>query len=338
MKLFQKLFRHIGIDLGSTRVRIWDPDLGVVIDEPTAIAVDNQTGKVVAVGHDAAQMKGRLAGQVTVHHPVQAGLIDDPQILQGFLQVLLQKVITSPYFFRPVVMVSLPSYADPVAKQAMIEVLYQVGAREVYTIAQPLAAAIGAGVPIADASGSFVLHAGGGVVEGGIISLGSLVASQTELHAGLVADELIQQAVAAEYQLRVSQEVADRIKREIGGIGLSEGQYLASGQDVGSGAPREVMVQAEVISLALQPLADRYLQLMQRLLEKVPPELTVDVIDKGMLMSGGLAQLAGLDQFLVEELGVSAAVVEDTDRVVITGIGTALQHLDLFKESLGYLR
>jgi rod shape-determining protein MreB and related proteins len=336
MQFLGRVFRHIGIDLGSTRVRVWNGDRGVVLDESACLAIDQKTKKIVAFGEDARLMEGRVSRDMSVVWPIKQGVIDQPDMAVALVRVLLNKVIARGSFWRPAVMVSVPSGADVVARQALVSAVYRAGAREVYLIAQPLAAAIGAGVPIADASGTFILHLGGGVVEGAIISLGSIVKAKMEISAGLAIDKAIQQQLESTQQLVVSRQMAAELKHVVGTLTERAHEQLVSGQDLVTGAPKEIMISSQDLKPALQPFAERYLELLQRVLEIVPPELTADIIDKGMVMSGAAAQLHGLDQYLVHKLGISVVVVEQPHLSVINGIGTALEHLDLFKESLGY--
>jgi rod shape-determining protein MreB len=336
MNLFNQLSRRIGIDLGSTRTRIWHDQHGFMLDEATCLAVDERVSKVVAIGDEAAAMKGRAPEHIKIYYPIKNGVVDDPAIAQAFLRTILQKVITYTYFFRPVIMASITSVADDIDRQTLTDLLYTVGAREVYLISQPLAAAIGAEIPIADASGSFVLHLGGGVVEGGIISFGSLVAAEGITQAGQYADELIQKYLEQEKSLLISLRVAEVIKQKLSSCGERKAEKLISGQDILTTAPKEVLIDAKLVSQALKSLATNYADLMKRVIEKIPPELTSDVIDKGMLLTGSWAKWHGLDSYLVKELGISVSVVEEPNKVVIKGVATALKHLDLFKESLGY--
>lgn len=307
-----------------------------MVDEPTCLAVDERSQKVVAIGDNALQLTGRTAEYVRIYHPVQQGIIEYPEVTVAFLRVMLQRVIRTSYFFRPVMMVSVPAQIDDYAKQTVVDVFHQVGAREVYTIAQPLAAAIGAGVPIADTSGSFVLQLGGSLVEGGVISLGSIVDSERDWHGGERLDEAIKTQVQQQLSLEISPEEAEKLKHHLATLLDQTNQMLVTGQDLVEGVPKEVEVTSEDVYPEVARVADLYVELIKKLLERIPPELTSDLIDKGLLLSGGLANLSGLDQFLVKKLGVSVAVVENPAHAVIKGVGTALDHLDLFKESMGY--
>ncbi len=329
-------FTHlIGIDFGTQYTRIWSDSKGMVINEPTVIATD-QNNKVIAVGTDAAEMAGRVTQGITLHQPVQHGRLYDASIAKALLRVWLQEVLGIQYLLSPVVMVSVPVGATQAAQQAIVELMYDLGAREVFVIAQPLAAAIGAGVPIADASGTLLFQLGAGVVEAAMISLGSVVASQTSDKAGEYIDSRVQFAVKQYHGVIISQHTAEELKWVAPVVAGAEGQQLVMGQEAGSNAPIEVNVPVATFSLPVQQIAAQYLKLVQKLLSQVPPELTGDVLDKGMLLAGGLAQLPELDQWLTEELGIPVTVVEEPELVVIKGISTALEHRNEFKQSLGY--
>jgi rod shape-determining protein MreB len=335
--LFKQINRRIGIDLGSTRIRIWSELDGIVVDEPSYIAVDETLGKVVGVGKEAQDMIGRVSGNVTVSQPIKNAMIQDLPLVNAMLRVFLQKIIHSPYFFRPTMMVSVPSTLTEVEKRAMTDMFYALGAREVFFIDQVLAAAIGAGVPIADASGSFLLQLGGGIVEGGIISLGSLVATESTDLAGQHLDENIQRIVRKEKLLNVGSRAAEHMKMKLGSaLENAQQEMQVTGQDVLQTIPKEMVIDSATISPAILQLLEKYVQLVKRLFEKIPSELTTDIIDKGMLLSGGMAQLDGLDVFLLSRLGVSVSVVDTPQLSVIKGISQVLENLELFKQSVGY--
>lgn len=333
---FDRLTKKIGIDLGSSRTRIFCNG-EVLIDEPTCLAVDKRSGKVVAVGREALEMRGRVAGEIVVHRPVRQGKLYDLEVAKALLRIWLDKAFGRGYFFSPIIMVSVPATGTPATRDSIIELIYSLGAREVYSIAQPLAAAIGAGVPIADASGSFIFQLGSGLVEVALISLGSIVVHESSPAAGESIDKTIAQIIEKKFDLKISLAAAEKLKKGIGSVNDQVDQKtLLAGQDIVTIAPKEVEVSSTVINDPLLSAAVKYEQLIAQLLSKIPPELTTDVIEKGMLLSGGLAQLKGLDQFFIQKLGIPVSVVEESDLSVIKGIGTALEHLNLFKESMGY--
>ncbi len=332
-----KLTPLIGLDLGTTRTRIWVAGEGLVVDDATALALDERTHKVVAVGNEAEAMMGRVGEKIQVHHPVQRGTLYDADLGQALLRVFFQRALKQTLFFRPIILASVSAQSTEADRLALINMLYAVGAREVLTMSQPLAAAIGAGVPIADASGTFVVQMGSGVVEAGVLSLASLVKAHATHVAGQQADARIQYAIKREVNLTISLESAEKLKQTVATAESNiHREMLVTGQDVATRSPKEVKITSALLAPTMVELVGRYEKLIKQLLSEIPPELTVDVIDKGMLLSGGLAQLSGLDQYLVKQLGIPVSVVEQPDKSVIKGIGTALEHLDQFKDSLGY--
>ena len=339
---FPQLTPLIGVDLGTSRTRIWcsgsgsGSSKGVVINEPTLIATDLYSKKVLAVGKDAADMEGRVGKQIKIHHPVKAGKIYDASVVKAMLQAWLQQILGWKYLFNPVFMVSVPSGSTQASRVAVIKLFYQLGAREVYTIAQPLAAAIGAGVPIADASGTLVFHLGAGVMEVGVISLGSLVQFKNSTVAGDYLDSKIKKFILDHYHLKIGDQTVAQLKHRLLLIEPSKQTVVVVGQEMISHAPKEVEVSAEKLAVVANGIFKQQLALCQSLLAKTYPELTTDILDKGMLLSGGLSQLAGLSHWLTGQLRIPVAVVENPDLVVIEGIATALEHLDEFKQSLAY--
>ena len=326
----------IGIDLGTSRTRIWCQGKGMVIDQPTVIATNIQTKKVVAIGQDAAEMKGRVRSEIKLHHPVQHGNIFDASTVKAMLRIWLQQVLGFRYLFSPVIMVSVPAGCTQANRQAVIKTLYQLGAREVYTIAQPLAAAIGAGVPIADASGTLIFHLGAGVVEASLISLGSIVHHRSSELAGDYLDQVLQKRISSKYQIKLSLASIKQLKHQLPLLNTGNQTMTAVGRGSGNRVPQEVEIKTIDLAADVIQVAQQYGELLESLLAQTYPELIVDVLEKGMLMSGELAQLVGLDNLLAEKLRLPVAVVENPGTVVIEGIKTALENLDDFKQSFDY--
>jgi rod shape-determining protein MreB len=334
---FSALTKKIGIDLGTSSVRIWTDQDGFVVDEPAVIAIDTTVQKVVAVGKEAQEMQGRVTSNIQITHPVVDGAITDPEVVSAMMRVFLQKVFQSPFFLRPSFMISTKSVLSDSEREALSEVLFSLGAREVYFIEQVLAAAIGSGVPIADASGSFFLHLGAGIVEAGIISLGSIISTQANTSAGQYVDQAIQLTVRQENLLNIGIRTAEKLKKQlVSALPGYQSDLQVSGQDVVEGVPKEVIIRSEIFQPLMQNLMNKYVQTVKKMFETIPAELTSDVIDKGMLLSGGLGQLRGLDGYLIHALGIPVSVVDDPEKVAIKGIAQVLQNLDLFKESIGY--
>ena len=334
-KFLPTLTPVLGVDLGTSRTRIWCQGKGVVIDQPTIMATDLKTKKVIAVGEAAAEMVGRVQSQVKLHYPVQAGKIFDAAAVKAMLQIWLQQILGIRYLLSPVVMVSVPASVTQASREAVVKTFYQLGAREVYTIAQPLAAAIGAGVPIADASGTLIFHLGAGVVEAGVISLGSLVSFKSSESAGNYLDQALQKAVAKSHQLQLGLETVQHLKHSLYLLDKNPQKTTVVGHIKGR-PTREKELNTLGLMTVTNQLASGYRQLLESLLTEIYPELTADILDKGMLLSGGFAQLIGLDRYLADRLKFPTAVVENPALAVITGIKTTLENLEDFKRSFGY--
>lgn len=335
--LFGNITRKIGIDLGTTRTRIWSDPGEVIVDEPSCLAINRQTNRVVAVGNEASEMFGRVTPDIEVIFPLQHGVIQDHQAAIAMLRVFLQKVLSATYFFKPIMLLSVSGLLTSAEREVVTELFYTLGAREVYTISQVLASAIGSGVPIADASGSCLLYLGGGVSEAGVVSLSSLVASAETAQGGVDLNQAIKYHLRQTYQLAISTATADRIMKTIATLDEeASGNQVVAGQDLATRAPREIDLDVGLLRPIIALFAHSAVELVKQVLREIPPELTADVIDKGMLVSGGVAQLHNLTPYLIGELGIPVAVVEDPDLAVIKGLVLALEHLDEFKQSLGY--
>lgn len=329
--------RLLGIDLGSGRVRIWVNKGGLIVNEPACIAIEQSTDRVVAVGKDAEEMEGRVGDHISIVYPLKSGMLHDATIGLALLKVFLQRTLKKSQLLNPVIMASVPTKSTKTSRQAIVQLLTDLGASEVYTISQSLAASIGAGVPIADASGSFFLHMGAGVVEGSVISLGSIVNAFDTHYAGLYAVSRLQFILKRDHGLLASKAETVKLLQQVVSVTAERDiSGLIAGQDIQFGNPKEVSVTSSQFLPEMVSLAERYVAVITRLLSTLPPELTADVIDKGLLLSGGFAQLNDFSPFATQRLGVPVSVVDTPDLVVIQGIATALEHLDLFRESLGY--
>jgi rod shape-determining protein MreB and related proteins len=335
-KFLSQINPLLGVDLGTSRTRIWCQGKGVVIDQPMMIATNTRTQKVIAIGQDAAEMEGRVQPQIKLHHPVKNGKIFDASAVKTMLQIWLQQILGLRYLLSPVIMVSVPAGCTQAGQQAVIETFYQLGAREVYTIAQPLAAAIGAGVPIADASGTLIFHLGAGVIEAGVISLGSLVRHQSSELAGNYFDQVLQKKILSQYRVELSLETIRELKHKLPLLNPTNQTIAVVGRSSDGRAPKEIEVKTTDLANETIKIVAGYSKLLESLLTEIYPELTADILDKGMLLSGGLAQLIGLDYWLADQLRIPTAVVENPDTAVIEGIKTALENLDDFKQSFGY--
>lgn len=328
---------RVGLDLGSSQIRIWSNQDGVKLVEPSLIAWDKNNHQVLAVGHQAAEMLDKNLPNIEVVSPIKGSRIIDLDSLKMILQIFLQRVLKSSYFFRPLMMVSVPTQATSAQKQTITELIYGLGASQVYTISQSLAAAIGSGVPIADASGTCLFHLGAEIVEVTMISLGSIVMSESFDRAGRMLDEVLQQKIRADLGLILASSMIRQVKHQISSLAPEITQsMLVAGQDAVNFSPRELTINTQDLSQPLEQWGKSCVALAQKLLSQIPPELTVDVIDKGILLTGGLANLHGMDQYLTTRLGVGVFGVDQPELAVIKGIGVVLENIELFKESLGY--
>lgn len=331
------LSQPIGIDLGSSMIRIWTPSDGILLSEPAFLAVETVSKKVVAVGSEAAAMRGRVLKGVEVLQPIKEGMVYDFHSSQALLKIYLQRVTTKIPFATKKIMASVPANKTEVSQQVLSDLLYSVGASEVYTISQPLAASIGAGVPIADASGTILLQLGSGVAEAAVISLGSIITSATTYKAGDYFTERLQYELRRKKDFLIAFETAEKLKREIVSLDKSvQKNRLVAGKDSLKGNPREIRVSSQDLATQTLKVFDVYEYLIKDMLTTIPPELTVDIVDKGILVSGGGADLDGLSQHFTDRLGVPVSIVDEPADAVIKGIATALENLDAFKESLGY--
>jgi rod shape-determining protein MreB len=337
MKLFESFNRRIGIDLGSSCTRIWVDGQGLIVNEPSLIAVDQRDQRVLAVGQEAKDMLGRVDETVQVFSPIKYPKIEDDDLVQALLKVLLNRLSQELYFFSPVMLVAVPSHTTPVVKDVLVQILTNLGASEVLLIEQPLAAMIGAGVPIADASGSFVLHLGESVVEAAALSLGKTVRTFVSYQAG---SDMCQELIywfRQEKNLKISTNIAKKVLQQLGNLSEAAQYKLGiSGVSLQGKNLTEIEVHAQEIRQVLEPYGPIYLSLLKDLLIAVPPDLTIDVVDKGLLLSGGLAQLVGLEDYFIKHLHIPVSLVEEPDLAVIRGVGAVLKHLNEFKQSLAY--
>lgn len=338
-----KINKKIGLDLGSKTTRVWVEGKGVVFEESTCMAVDTLKGfeandkNVIAVGNEALEMDGRVSDHIKIIYPVKNGEIYDDNAIKIYLKIILNKWVGSTFMFNPVIMVSVPASSSQADREIVTEIIYSLGAAEVYTIAQPLAASIGSGVPIADASGSFFLHMGEGVVEGVVISLGSIIVLSATDSGGKFFSDRLKFFIKENFSLNISNSVSeDIIKSIVSANKKNIREKMVSGQDSKTENPKEITINSNDLMFETIYLMNKTEELLRNLLSKMPPELTVDIIDKGLLISGGLANIANIEDYFIEKLGIPVTVVDNPESVVIDGIGTALEHLDLFKKSLGY--
>lgn len=339
MAKFTKLLspRLFGVDLGSEQIRVYDLATDSYQSYPSLIAFYQQDHKIAGVGQDAYDLMGRAEERIVVERVIAEGQIRNFDLAYSLLKIILQPIFKTS-FLSPDVMVSCPHQSSKAQQQALVSLFTHLGCAKVYLISESLASAIGAGVPIADASGSALIHLGADLVQGTVVSLGTNLAKVSGYQAGNYANQLLQSQVLDKHNLILSAKTANLAKNQVGLLGLETQQraYLLAGKNNLDQSPTEIEVSLDFITQAILPVGEAITDLLRHLLSQIPPDLTVDVIDKGILLSGGLAQLVGLPQYLSKHLGVSCSVVDQPEITVIRGIANALEHLDEFKQSLGY--
>ena len=329
------LAKKVGIDLGTANSLVYVVGEGIVVNEPTVVAVSLDDERVLAVGNEARQMLGRTPGNIRASRPMRDGVIADYRVTEAMLRFFLKKV-TGKGFFKPEVMVSVPAGVTQVEKRAVLNATRSAGARQAYLIDEPLAAAVGAEIPIEEASGNMILNMGGGASEAAVISLGGVVASSSVRAAGNKIDEAIASFVRRRQNLVIGDQTAEEVKIKMGSATplKKERKMEVKGRDSVTGLPRNIEITSTEVTEAIQAPVGKIIDMVKRVLEEVPPELSSDIIDKGMVLSGGTAQLRNLDTKLTEELNIPVFVAEEPLLCVIKGIGEVLEHFEEFKDHL----
>ena len=327
---------HIGIDLGTANVLVYVKGRGIVLNEPSVVAYSAAENKVVAVGEEARQMLGRTPGSIVVTRPMRDGVIADYMITEAMLRYFIQKVCGKFRIFRPEVMVCIPAGVTNVESRAVQDATIQAGAKVAHLIAEPLAAAIGAGIPIGGPSGNMVVDIGGGTCEAAVISLNDIVVSSSIRVAGNKIDDMIASFIKKRYNLLIGDRTSEEVKIRIGSaLQLKEPMEIeVRGRDQVVGLPKTIAITSDEVTEAITDALHAIVLNVRTVLEQTPPELASDVIDKGMVLTGGGAQLRHLDKLLSRETGVPTHVVDNPMSCVAIGAGKALEHYHVFKRSL----
>lgn len=331
------LGKRIGIDLGTANSLVWLAGQGVVLNEPTVVAVAIEDNRVVAVGSEAKMMLGRTPGNIEALRPLKDGVIADYQVTEAMLRFFIQKVCGKAFFFKPEVMICVPAGVTQVEKRAVLDATLAAGARVAYLIDEPLAAAIGAKIPIANPSGNMIVDSGGGATEAAVISLGGVVVHKSVRVAGNKIDEAIAAYLRKRHNLIIGEQTAEEIKIKIGSATpLTQEETLEiKGRDSILGLPKMVQINSSEVTTAIRSVLSQIIGVVKGVLEETPPELASDIIDKGIMMSGGTSLLRNFDKLMTEQTGVPCHVAEDSLFCVVRGVGIALENIDLYKRSLG---
>ncbi|MQC17453.1 MAG: rod shape-determining protein [Chloroflexi bacterium] len=331
------LSKRIGIDLGTANVVVYDHDRGIVLDEPSVVAIAERDNTVVAVGHEARSMIGRHPGAIQVIRPMRDGVIADYLITEAMLRYFIASVVGRFNIVRPEVMISVPVGVTGVEQRAVRDAAEAAGARRpAHLIPEPLAAAIGAEIPVGSARGHMVIDIGGGRSEAAVISMFGIVASESVRVAGDRLDDAIAQYIKRRHNLVIGERTAEEVKRAIGSAVPLDEDLTAGvrGRDQITGLPRTVTIRSSEITQAIQDHLVTIVQTARRVLERTPPELASDVIDHGIVLTGGGALLRGIDQLILHETGVPVHIAEDPLRCVARGAGMALDYIEVIQRSL----
>jgi len=350
------LSKRIGIDLGTANTLVYLAGEGIVLNEPTVVAVTAEENKVVAVGREAKDMLGRTPGNIVAMRPLKDGVIADYTITEAMLSYFIDRACGSSRFFKPEVMICIPSGVTQVERRAVLDATLEAGAKAVYLIDEPLAAAIGAKIPIAQAAGHMIVDIGGGSTECAVISLGGVVVHNSVRTAGNRIDEAIANYIKRKCNLLIGERTAEEIKITVGNAYIDEkspqppllkgakgdssqaDQSVKSmevrGRDSVTGLPRTISVTEIQINEAILPILLEIVAGVKKVLEDTPPELASDIIDKGIVLSGGTSQVYNFDKLMTAQTGVPCHVAEDPMLCVVRGTGVALENIELYKRSI----
>jgi rod shape-determining protein MreB len=327
----------IGIDLGTASVLIYVKGKGIVLNEPSVVAIDKNTDKILAVGEEARKMLGRTPGNIVAIRPLRDGVISDYHVTEKMLKYFLNKVYANSFFklFKPRVMICVPSGVTEVEKRAVEDAAVQAGARKTYLIEEPIAAAIGAGIDITKACGSMVVDIGGGTTDIAVISLGGTVVSSSIKIAGDKFDEAIVRYMRKKYSIMIGERTAEELKINIGTV-FPRPQEISMdvrGRNLVSGLPKTITISSSELMEALEEPVSSVIEAVHSVLERTPPELAADISDRGIVMTGGGSLVYGFDKLLQHKTGINVVIADDAVSCVATGTGRTLDHLDYLRGS-----
>jgi len=328
--------KNLGIDLGTTYSLVYIPGRGIVINEPSVVAISLIDKKVMAVGEEAKEMIGRTPDTIVALRPLKDGVIADYKTTEAMIKYFINKALGGVRFFRPEVMIAVPAGITSTERRAVIDATLQAGAKAAYIIKEPIAAAIGANIPIGSASGHMIIDIGGGTSEVAVISLGGIVANSSVRTGGNKLDYAIKEYIRRKYNLAIGDRSAEMLKINIGSaLPLEEKLYMeVKGRDSIQGLPKIVTVSSDDITESIQDELVNIIQAVKSVLQETPPELSADVIDKGMILSGGSSLLRNIDTLLSQVTGVPAYLADEALFCVAKGTGVALENLDSYKRSI----
>jgi rod shape-determining protein MreB len=328
--------KKIGIDLGTANTLVYVPGKGVVLNEPSVVAVSEQDNRVLAVGNEAKLMIGRTPESVIAYRPMKDGVIADARVTEVMLRYYIGKALGSWRIWKPEVMVSVPAGVTSTERRAVIDATIRAGAKRAYVVKEPILAAIGAGIPIQEASGRMICDIGGGTTDVAVISLGGIVSSTSVKVAGNKIDYAIVDYIKKTYNLGIGDKTAEDIKINIGSAIPVEEELgmVIKGRDFLTGLPRSVEIKTNEVVKAVSKELREMIKAIKDVLQETPPELSSDIIDNGIMMTGGTSMLRNFPELVLRRTGVKAVLAEDALYCVAKGTGIALEHLDTYKRSI----
>lgn len=326
----------LGIDLGTTNVLVFLPGKGVVLNEPSVVAVDKSTNKVLAIGVEAKKMIGRTPDSIIAYRPMKDGVIADYRVTQAMLKYFMKKALGKWNPMRPTVLISVPAGVTSTEKRAVIEAAVKAGAKDAFVVKEPILAAIGAGIPIQEPMGRMVVDIGGGTTDVAVISLGGIVAAASVKCAGNRLDAAVTDHLKKQYNLAIGDKSAEEVKIMIGSAVpvTEEVAFSVKGRDLVSGLPRTVELKTNEIVEAMNRELREMMGAVRKVLQETPPELASDIIDNGIILTGGSSQLKNMPELILRRTGVRAKLANDAYFCVARGTGIALKHLDTYKKSI----
>lgn len=326
----------LGIDLGTANTLVYVPGKGIVLNEPSVVAVSVQDNKILAVGDDAKKMVGRTPEEIIAYRPMKDGVIADYRVTEAMLRYFISKALGRFNLFKPDVLVSVPAGVTSTERRAVIEAAIKAGARNAYVVKEPILAAIGAGIPIHEPVGHMIVDIGGGTTDVAVISLGGIVSSTSVKCAGNRLDSAIADYIKKTFNLGIGDRMAEDIKIEIGSaVPLEEELSITiKGRDFLTGLPRTAEVRTNEIVRAVGRELREMIKAMKDVLQETPPELAADIIDRGIIMTGGSSQLRNFPELVLRRTGVKAVLAKEALFCVAKGTGIALEHLDIYKKTI----